>query len=137
MNILKVFTKERQLADVGEAAAARYLLRRGYKILEKNYTAADGEIDIIAENRKYTVFAEVKTRTYEPGGTNWESRPAASVNYEKQSKIIRIAKCYLAYNKKDKRVRFDILEVYADKDGKISKINHIENAFRQERRTFQ
>ncbi len=137
MNILKVFTKQRQLADIGECAAAKHLKKHGYKILEKNYVAADGEIDIIAENREYTVFAEVKTRTYSPGGTSWESRPAASVNYEKQSKIIRIAKCYLAYNKRNKRVRFDILEVYADRDGKILKINHIENAFRQERRTFQ
>ena len=134
MNILKVFTKQRQLADIGESAAAGFLKKHGYKIIEKNYTADDGEIDIIARNREYTVFAEVKTRTYPPGGTSWESRPAASVNYEKQSKIIRVAKCYLAYNKNKGRVRFDIIEVYADNDGKINKINHIENAFRQERR---
>ena len=137
MNILKVLTKQRKIGDIGEAAAAKHLKKNGYKILERNYVAAGAEIDIIAENREYTVFAEVKTRTYAPGGTNKESRPAAAVNYEKQSTIIKVAKCYLAYNKKDKRVRFDILEIYLDKDGKIAKINHIENAFRQERRTFQ
>ena len=137
MNILKILTEKRLLANSGEQAAAKHLKRHGYKILERNYTAIDGEIDVIAENREYTVFVEVKTRTYAPGGTSCESRPAASVGYEKQAKIIRVAKCYLAYNKKDKRVRFDIIEVYADKSGKINKINHIENAFRQERRTFQ
>lgn len=137
MNILKVLTEKRLLANVGERAAAKHLKKRGYKILEKNYTAHGGEVDIIAENREHTVFVEVKTRSYAPGGTSREARPAASVGYEKQEKIIRVAKCYLAYNKKDKRVRFDIIEVYADKNGKINQINHIENAFRQERRTFQ
>lgn len=137
MNILKVFTKERQLADIGEDAAAKYLRRKRFKILERNYVSENGEIDIIAENRDYVVFAEVKTRTYAPGGTSWESRPAASVTPQKQAVIIKVAKRYLAYNKKDKRVRFDILEVYANKTGVIESITHIENAFRQERRNFQ
>lgn len=140
MNILKVFTRARTVGNVGEAEAARLLRRKKYKILERNYVALGNEIDIIAENRDYMVFVEVKTRSYDPGGTKWEIRPAASVTPEKQAAIIKVAKCYLAYNryinKKKKQIRFDIIEVYTDKDMKIKHTVHIESAFRQERRYF-
>ena len=139
MNILKVFTRARKVGNVGEAEAARLLRKKKYKILERNYVALGNEIDIIAENRDYTVFVEVKTRSYDVGGNKWEVRPAASVTYEKQTAIIKVAKCYLSYNKhtkNKKQVRFDIIEVYTDKDMKVKNTVHIENAFRQERRYF-
>ena len=96
MNILKVFTKQRELGDVGEAAARKYLKRKRYKILEKNYVAQNNEVDIIAESRDHIVFVEVKTRTYKKGvGTPRESRPALAVTDEKKAAIIKVAKCYL------------------------------------------
>ena len=56
MNILKVLTERRKIGNIGERAAARYLKRKGYKILKRNYVPLDHEIDIIAENREYTAF---------------------------------------------------------------------------------
>ena len=46
----------------GEEQAARYLKRKGYRVLCRNYTCRFGEIDIIASYRNYLVFVEVKTR---------------------------------------------------------------------------
>ena len=46
----------------GEEAAASFLERKGYRILEQNYRVKGGEIDIIAQKGSYLVFAEIKER---------------------------------------------------------------------------
>ena len=46
----------------GEETAAAYLRRRHYTIVAANYRCRLGEIDLIAENRNYLVFVEVKLR---------------------------------------------------------------------------
>ena len=47
----------------GEDLATEFLRKKGYKILERNFEANQGEIDIIAKDDKELVFVEVKTRT--------------------------------------------------------------------------
>ena len=86
MNILKILTVKREIGNIGELAAVKFLRKNGYKILERNYVAAGYEIDIIAENRDYTVFTEVKTRTLGAQSPK-EARPASSVTPEKQRKL--------------------------------------------------
>ena len=117
--------------NFGEGEAARLLKKKGYKILAKNHVEGDGEIDIIAADSEFTVFVEVKTRKY--GVDNpVEPRAASSVTPEKQRRIIKAAKTYLAYNPTDKKIRFDVIEVYYDIDGKkrrVREINHLESAF--------
>ena len=51
-----------KLGPWGEALAAAFLRKRGYHIVATNYRSRYGEIDIIAENAEYLVFAEVKLR---------------------------------------------------------------------------
>ncbi|MBP5618294.1 MAG: YraN family protein, partial [Clostridia bacterium] len=46
----------------GEKLAARYLRRKGYRILERNFQTRFGEIDLIARKGDQLVFVEVKTR---------------------------------------------------------------------------
>ena len=107
------------LGRVGEEQAAKYLKKQGYRVLERNYKNAFGEIDIIAKDGEYTVFIEVKTRSDESFGT-----PSEAVNYKKRMKYGRIAAAYL--NLKgiaDAPCRFDVIEV---KEGEI---NHIKDAF--------
>ncbi len=128
MNILKVLTEKRRIGNVGEAAAAKYLRRHGYRILRRNYEALDGEIDIIARNREYYVFVEVKTRTVGHMSPK-ESRPAAAVTPEKQRKIISVAKWFLGSVPKNRRLRFDIIEVYLNEEKEVLNIKHLENAF--------
>ena len=131
MNILKVLTERRVTGNFGEGEAAKLLKKKGYKILAKNHVEGDGEIDIIAADSEFTVFVEVKTRKY--GVDNpVEPRAASSVTPEKQRRIIKAAKTYLAYNPTDKKVRFDVIEVYYDTDGakrRVREINHLEGAF--------
>lgn len=118
------------LGRFGERAAARYLKKNGYKILERNYVAASHEVDIIAKSREYLIFVEVKTRTVGKEDPR-EPRPSSAVTPEKQRSIIAAAKCYGKFISGIKR-RLDIIEVYAEECGKkrtVREIKHLEGAF--------
>lgn len=116
---------KKELGNRGEKEAVKYLRKiKQLKIIETNYSNFFGEIDIIAKDKDYIVFVEVKTRT----STNFGFASQA-VDYKKQQKIIKMAQMYTmdAYNIP---VRFDIIEVYIDKtNNSVTNINHIENAF--------
>ena len=113
----------------GEAQAAEFLKRKKYKIVGLNYSCRWGEIDVIAENRQFIVFAEVKLRK---GPRFAEAREF--VTHAKQQRLISAAQLYLAQNETRKQPRFDVIEIYAPEgeNGRIS-INHIENAFEVDR----
>ena len=128
MNILKVLTEKRKTGNAGENAAAKFLRKHGYRILERNYAELGAEIDIIAKNREYYVFVEVKTRTLGHQSPK-EPRPASSVTPDKQKKIITVAKWYLGTVPKGRKIRFDIIEVYLDEKREVQRIMHLENAF--------
>ena len=127
----KLIMDTKELGIFGEEHAALYLKDLGYQIIARNYRSRYGEIDIIAADSEFTVFVEVKTRKY--GVDNpIEPRAASSVTPEKQRRIIKAAKTYLAYNPTDKKVRFDVIEVYYDTEGakrRVREINHLEGAF--------
>ncbi len=112
----------------GEALAAEYLRKKGYDIVGAGYRTRLGEIDLIAENRKFLVFVEVKTRKDDSFAMAREF-----VTAKKQSKIIACAKLYLEYEGREnkKQPRFDVIEIYAPEgvDTRRPTINHIENAF--------
>ena len=128
MNILKALTGRRITGNIGEEAAAKFLRRTGYKILERNYIMPEGEIDIICYKDKTFAFVEVKTRT-EGKSHGFEPRPAASVTPEKQQKIIKAAAYYRTGVRREGRMRFDVIEVILDSGGSPTKINHLINTF--------
>ena len=131
MNILKILTPRRLIGNKGERAAVKFLKKKGYKILEKNYTAIGAEIDIIARKDNVTAFIEVKTRNIKHLGYK-EARPGSSVTPEKQRKIIKVASYYQSHHRLDTRLRLDVIEVYTEGEGKayeIKEIKHIEGAF--------
>lgn len=106
----------------GEALAREYLVDKGYKVLEINYTTKLGEIDIIALDKKIIAFIEVKTRSNRNFGYAYEA-----VNYKKQRKIINTSTVYAKHkNIKNIQFRYDIIEIYLENN---IDINHIENAF--------
>ncbi|PIQ97014.1 MAG: YraN family protein, partial [Nitrospinae bacterium CG11_big_fil_rev_8_21_14_0_20_56_8] len=74
--------KNLDLGQEGERKAADFLRSKGYRILQRNFRCAAGEIDIIAEDRKTVVFVEVKTRSGEGVG-----HPSLAVTPAKQKKI--------------------------------------------------
>jgi len=107
----------------GEEVASRYLVKKGYRILERNYRCEHYEIDIIAEQGNTIVFCEVKTARTERFGPSimW-------VTPEKIKHISRAAEEYIAtHDTNGFSFRFDVIGLEV-KDGK-TKINHIENAF--------
>lgn len=108
----------------GEDKACKYLKKKGYKIVERNYRLKFAEIDIIAKDEKTYVFVEVKTRKL------GSVIPACvSVNFKKQQKIMKASCCYLASKNIKPPMRYDIIEVYTDEKLKNYEINHIKNAF--------
>ena len=114
------------LGSWGEEKAAAYLRRKGYRILEMNYSARGGEIDIIARRGSYLVFVEVKLRKNADFAQGREYVHAA-----KQQRIINTAKLYLARVETELQPRFDVIEIYAPQGEQSRRITieHIENAF--------
>lgn len=108
----------------GEKAAAEWLTSRGWHILERNYRTRFGELDIIAENERFLVFFEVKTRR--------NSRFAAAceaVTPAKQARLIAAAEAWLQENPAGKQPRFDVIEVYGEESAAAPRFRQIENAF--------
>ncbi len=113
------------LGKQGERVAEKFIKRQGYKILERNYRCALGELDIIAEDHSVLVFVEVKTRTSADFGV-----PQAAVTHAKQRKIAQIAQNYLAHKELwGVDCRFDVVAVSLTNDGRIDKFELIKDAF--------
>ena len=107
----------------GEEVACRYLINKGYEIIERNYRCSHLEIDIIAGHGGSIIFCEVKTARTKKFGP--------SISWVTPQKIKRIAKAAHEYisthDTAGHSFRFDVIgiEVSGEKMG----INHIENAF--------
>ncbi|MGM9670371.1 MAG: YraN family protein [Oscillospiraceae bacterium] len=110
----------------GEQQAAAYLKRRGYRILGQNYTCRFGEIDVIAADRKYVAFVEVKLRS-----TDRFAQAREYVGAAKQERIRTAAALWLSENETALQPRFDVIEIYGNEtmNPKQLDIRHIENAF--------
>lgn len=106
----------------GEEAAARFLVMRGYNIVERNWRGGLYEIDIIAKKRGVMVFVEVKTRSSEQWGF-----PEENVDEEKVRHILAAANAYVHINKIDMALRFDIISVV--REGDVYKVRHFLDAF--------
>jgi putative endonuclease len=106
----------------GEELALEHLKKAGYKILYQNWVWGKNEVDIIAENREFIVFVEVKTRK-----DDFQMHPAQAVTHSKQRSIVFAASGYLKRFGIDKESRFDVITVIQTKDG--FEIDHITDAF--------
>ena len=107
----------------GESMAAAHLQEKGYKIRHRNWKSGKLEVDIIAENNDYMVFAEVKTRT-----EGFYGKISDLVPTEKQKLLVRAADSYIRIYDINKESRFDVIIIVAN--GKSIEIKeHIEDAF--------
>jgi putative endonuclease len=107
----------------GETEAARYLSRKGYKIIRRNFLSRYGEIDIIATAGKYIVFVEVKARSGNPLVPAEES-----VTEQKRGRVKATALIYLQKNPTELQPRFDVVIVKLS--GNSARVaEHFENAF--------
>jgi putative endonuclease len=117
--------EKQAIGRMGEELAARYLVKKGFRILSRNYRKKIGEIDIIAcDLEDILIFVEVKTRHFSSYGT-----PAEAVDFRKQQRIQRTAFLFMQErNLSASFCRFDIIEVYISSH-EVYKIRQIENAF--------
>ena len=110
----------------GEAQAAEYLRKKRYKIESVGYTCKFGEIDLIASDRKFLVFVEVKLRK-----TADFAAAREYVDRRKQDRLRMTASLYLSQNPTHKQPRFDVIEIYAPEGTATVRpeILHMEDAF--------
>lgn len=116
--------ESKDIGKKGESAAAGYLEKLGWKILEQNFITNGGEIDLIARESDLLVFVEVK---------NYSCRsfylPSFSIDKNKRQCIIKAARTYLFKRGiRDMNCRFDVITIYKDHKGN-RKIEHYRNAF--------
>src|SRR4051812_9828326 len=108
-----------------ERAAERFLRRLGYRILARNYSCPHGELDLVAVDGSCIVFVEV--RSTERGDA---TRPAASVDLAKQTRLTNLALHYLRqHGLLNHSARFDVLAVSWPADRRQPAIVHFPNAF--------
>lgn len=110
----------------GEALAAEYLRKNHYKVIARGYHSRFGEIDLIAQNRKFLVFAEVKLRK-----SDRFAKAREYVDFKKQEKLRLTASMYLSEYPTNLQPRFDVIEIYAP-EGTMTlnpEIYHMEDAF--------
>lgn len=115
-----------KLGAWGESLAGRFLQKKGYTILAANYRCRYGEIDLIARNRKYLVFVEVKLRRSDRFAQGREF-----VDMRKQERLRATASMYLAAHDETLPARFDVIEIYAPEGIQTAEpvIHHLEDAF--------
>ena len=115
----------RPLGEQGEAVAARFLRRIGYKIVARGHRDRIGEIDLVAVDDRTVVFVEVKTRRGASAG-----HPAEAVDAEKQRRLSRAALGFLRrHDLLEHAARFDVIAVvWPEKKGQPV-IEHFQNAF--------
>ena len=114
------------LGKKGEDIAAKYLIKKGYYILKRNYRLSHQEIDIIARDRDVVAFVEVKTFKSERFG-----RPKEAVDWRKQRKIAKVALGYLSQEELGEiDARFDVVAIKMSSDTKVKDIELIKDAFR-------
>lgn len=110
------------IGKLGEKNAAAFLVKNGYKILERNYRFKKSEIDLICSRDGLMIFVEVKTRSSKAFGN-----PESFVSQNQQDAIIRAAEEYILEEDWDGDIRFDIIAIY--KKGKEEELVHFEDAF--------
>ena len=118
--------ESRLLGQWGEALAADYLRQKEYEILASGWRCRFGEIDLIARDKEYLCFVEVKLRRSTAFGT-----AAEFVDGRKQQRLRTTAQLYLQQHPTALQPRFDVMEVLAPlgMETKAVKIRHLADAF--------
>jgi putative endonuclease len=120
----------RKLGSLAEDLVANRLEAAGWTLLGRNVRTRRGEIDLIARHRGDLVFVEVKSST--AGSRVGPERPVFAVGPQKQGRLRRLAREWLAENRPPPgcvAVRFDVVGVTFNRSGQPIAVEHIANAF--------
>ncbi|MDX1601075.1 MAG: YraN family protein [Anaerolineales bacterium] len=118
----------RRLGAWGERQAERHLKQAGYRILDRNWRVAVGELDIIAEHESTLVFVEVKARSTDSYGL-----PEEALTARKRRRLQRAAWTYLEETDQlQADWRIDVIALVRESDGNVGRLEHYENALEAE-----
>jgi putative endonuclease len=108
------------LGRAGEQAAAEYLMSLGLRVLDRNWRCAEGELDIIATERRVLVVCEVKTRSDTRFGS-----PLEAISRAKRNRLRRLAiRWVVAHGVLFDEIRVDAIGVLKQPDGSLS-VEHV------------
>jgi len=114
--------KNLEVGYLGETIGKKYLQKKGYRIIEKNYKTKYAEIDLVAQDKKTLVFVEVRTKVGEQFGS-----PEESFNRSKRRKLIKNAIAYTTIKNYDKSYRIDAVCIVLDEKKRVKRITHYQN----------
>jgi putative endonuclease len=116
--------KRRETGALGEKIACDFLGKNGYDILETNYRCPEGEIDIIAKQAATLVFVEVRTKKSRLFGS-----PEESITQVKKERLKTLAERYgQEHDNLPSAWRIDVVAIQMENNGRVSRIELIENA---------
>ena len=119
-------SQKRKFGDIGEKEAESFLIKTGYRIIDRNYRIKNlGEIDLVGERKKKLFFFEVKTRDLKH---ELNFPIGFSIDNKKRRNLKRICQLYLVDKKlSNKEWQVDAIFVKVDFDNKNHMIEHLEN----------
>ena len=115
------------LGRLGEQLAAEHLERLGFTVIDRNYRARHGELDLVAFDGRTLIFCEVKTRRATRGASPWDA-----LHDLKRGQVRRIGIAWLAERAGRpfaEELRFDAIGVTFDPAGRLLALDHVEGAF--------
>ncbi len=115
-------TLNRQTGRHAEAIAAGTLEKKGYTILEQNFSNKFGEIDIIAKDGNTVVFVEVKAKVGEMFGS-----PEDMISRGKLQRIRNMATVYL--NGRSALCRIDVVAIVLSENNEVLRLTHYKNVY--------
>lgn len=131
----------KKIGALGEGIACRFLVKKGFAVIDKNYRKKWGEVDIVAIKGDYIHFIEVKAvsrafsknKTNKNSLTNGEFNPGENIHPWKIKRLSRAINSYLSerYPKKEteQRWQIDAIIVLVDQDSKQARVKFIESIF--------
>ena len=125
LNRKKLLADKRKFGQWGEKRCERFLKRKGFRTLVRNFSCNGGEIDLIMVDADGTVaFVEVKVRADEA----FEAVESV-ITDAKKNRMSRAARYFLAtHNIESRPFRFDFVAIVLGRSGPVQ-IRHYENAF--------
>ena len=112
----------------GEEIARDFLIKKGFKLIESNYSNKLGEIDIIMSDKDWLVFVEVKLKVGDKYGS-----PEEMINKNKLAQVRRVAESFLVLEKGTAKnfdkYRIDAVCIVLNEDKTVNRINYYDNLY--------
>ena len=122
-----MFLDRNKRGKMAEALAVKYLQSNGLKLVRRNFSCRNGEIDIIMRDKDYLVFIEVRFRN-----TLTHSHPLETIDYRKQQKILKTVQFYLLQYPEygHHPCRIDAVAIYSGREntGVEKQVEWVQNA---------